>query len=347
MRTLLWVCLLVTLSVGVSSAQAPAPQKSTLRHRRVNLSCRVIPRHARRYRLTSATPGCGLYRPPRPFLLERLSFSVYRANFDRKQGLTDVGEFGITGAIGLGRAELFGSWRVGRFDRNIQPVFVPIGCRVRRRQQRVPIPARSLVQDTRGADCHWREVRPPVPVARKRDGARAACDAQVPEWRSDSGQHEGVSRHRSISSRAEKMGGRFELSASGWLCLPGRPRRIRVSDGFRWGLGAGFPSRSALRVLLELEGEVPIDDAVVVNNPPFVALDGSIAPISSDISNNTAFKAGLVWQSAGAECSCTPAPTTVSAPGSETRWWRRLRSERMGLRRAHWMASGRHAARRM
>ena len=36
-----------------------------------------------------------------------------------------------------------------------------------------------------------------------------------------------------------------------------------------------------------------------MNNPPLVALDGSIAPILSDSRSNTAFKAGLVWQARG------------------------------------------------
>ena len=41
---------------------------------------------------------------------KRWSFSLFRANFDRRQGLTDVNQFGITGAFALGdRVELFGS----------------------------------------------------------------------------------------------------------------------------------------------------------------------------------------------------------------------------------------------
>ena len=96
-----------------------------------------------------------------------------------------------------------------------------------------------------------------------------------------------------------EAGGRFELSGLVGYVFRGDSDDFSVSDGFRWGLGAGFPSRAPLRVLLEFEGEVPGDDAVIVNNPPLVALDGSIAPLSSDTSNNTAFKAGLVWQSKG------------------------------------------------
>src|SRR5262249_60146383 len=58
------------------------------------------------------------------------SVSVYRANFDRRQGLTDVSQIGVTAAFALtDRLELFGSWRVVRLDRDIIPTFVPTDSR--------------------------------------------------------------------------------------------------------------------------------------------------------------------------------------------------------------------------
>src|SRR5918994_5250640 len=55
----------------------------------------------------------------------RWSFSAFRANFDRRQGLTDVNQIGLTGAVALGdRVELFGSWGVIRLDRDVQPTFI-------------------------------------------------------------------------------------------------------------------------------------------------------------------------------------------------------------------------------
>ena len=53
------------------------------------------------------------------------SASVFRANYDRRQGLTDVNQIGFTGAIGIAdRFELFGSWRLVRIDRDVRPLFV-------------------------------------------------------------------------------------------------------------------------------------------------------------------------------------------------------------------------------
>ena len=125
MRTLLWVCLLVTFSAGVTSAQTPAPQNPSSQDPQGELVLQgdTTPRPA----LPTYFGDTGLWFVPTAETLPsgKLSFSVYRANFDRHQGLTDVGEFGITGAVGFGAVELFGSWRVGRFERNISPVFVP------------------------------------------------------------------------------------------------------------------------------------------------------------------------------------------------------------------------------
>ncbi|MET0166213.1 MAG: transporter, partial [Vicinamibacterales bacterium] len=55
------------------------------------------------------------------------SFSVYRTEFDFKQGVTDVSDWPVTFAVGAGpRTEIFGALRVvTRIDRDLRPLFVP------------------------------------------------------------------------------------------------------------------------------------------------------------------------------------------------------------------------------
>src|SRR5688572_20467690 len=51
------------------------------------------------------------------------SASVYRTEFDFRQGNTNVSFWPVTGAVGVGRAELFGSLRVvTRVDRDTVPL---------------------------------------------------------------------------------------------------------------------------------------------------------------------------------------------------------------------------------
>ena len=53
--------------------------------------------------------------------------SAYRVNFDHNQGFTDVVNWPLTFAFGVGdRAEVFGALQVlRRIDRDVRPLFVP------------------------------------------------------------------------------------------------------------------------------------------------------------------------------------------------------------------------------
>ena len=48
----------------------------------------------------------------------------------------------------------------------------------------------------------------------------------------------------------------LELSAFGGYIVRGDPDEFDLLDGFRWGFGAGFPTRRNLRLTAELHGEM-------------------------------------------------------------------------------------------
>ena len=60
---------------------------------------------------------------------------------------------------------------------------------------------------------------------------------------------------------------RVEVAGYGGFAFRGSPDGSNKPNAFRWGIGAGFPSRSALRVTTELHGEMPFDDAVNLTSP--------------------------------------------------------------------------------
>ena len=133
-RTLFSGFLVAALMAAPAAAQAPAAGGQTttttttsgpvVTQDEIVLQGDTTPRPA----LTTIDGDTGLWFVPTAETLPsgQWSFGVYRANFDRIQGLTDVNQFGVTGAIGLGdRFELFGSWRVIRLDRDVRPVFIP------------------------------------------------------------------------------------------------------------------------------------------------------------------------------------------------------------------------------
>jgi len=225
----------------------------------------------------------------------RFSFSAYRANFDRRQGLTDVNTFGITGAVALGdRFELFGSWRIVRLDRDVIPTFVPTEPTFGGVSQEFPYVRRgwsktlggpatlggkySLISQSRGDAM---SLAPRVMVKFPSGSTWASTN----DW----------DGHLDLVASRE-FGNSFELSGIAGAVLRGDSDEFRVSDGITWGLGAMFPTRSPIRALVEWQGEFVIKDFTQVIDPPYIAEDGSIAPVFSPISDPTNFKFGGVWQ---------------------------------------------------
>jgi peptidoglycan-associated lipoprotein len=221
------------------------------------------------------------------------SASVFRANYDRRQGLTDVNQIGFTGAIGIAdRFELFGSWRLVRIDRDVRPVFSdPFFGGVSHEQPFVnrgwsgnmagPLIVGgkwALIQQGRGDALSF---APRVMVKFPVGNTQASTD----DW----------DLHTEVVASRE-FGRQFELTGAVGGVIRGDPDEFRVSDGITWGLGTTFPSRSAFRALLEWNGEWVIKDSVAVTGAPLVATDGSIAPTFSRIFDPTTFKFGGVWQ---------------------------------------------------
>jgi len=225
----------------------------------------------------------------------RWSFSVFRANFDRRQGLTDVNKIGLTGAVALGdRVELFGSWGVIRLDRDVQPTFIPGEPTFGGVSQEFPYVRRgwsktlggpvivggkwSLISQSRGDAM---SIAPRLMVKFPSGSTWASTN----DW----------DGHLDLVASRE-LGQSVELTGMAGAVIRGDADAFRVSDGVSWGLGATFPSRSALRALVEWQGEFVIKDNTLVIDPPFIAEDGSIAPVLSPISDPTNLKLGGVWQ---------------------------------------------------
>ena len=222
------------------------------------------------------------------------SASLFRANFDRKQGLTDVNSIGFTGAVGIAnRFELFGSWRLVRLDRDVRPTF----------------PGDSVVggvaHEYPYADRGWSgNLAGPLTIGAKwsvlQQGRGDALSlaprvmVKFPTGATESSTNDWDGHVELVGSR--EFGRRVELTGVFGGVLRGDPDEFRLSDGLTWGVGTTFPSRSQLRALIEWNGEFVIKDNVAVSGAPFVAEDGSVAPTLSRIYDPTTFKFGGVWQ---------------------------------------------------
>lgn len=225
----------------------------------------------------------------------KFSLSAYRANFDRRQGLTDVSQIGLAGAIGIAdRLELFASWRLVRLDRDVRPTFVPGEATFGGVSQEYPYLRRGWSKTLGGpiiVGAKWNLI------SQSRGDAMSLAPrvmAKFPSGSTWASTNDWDGHMDLVASR--EFAKQVELSGIAGGVIRGDPDEFRVSDGVTWGLGASFPSRSPIRALVEWEGEFVINANTIVATPPYVAEDGSVAPILSPISDPTNFKIGALWQ---------------------------------------------------
>jgi peptidoglycan-associated lipoprotein len=227
----------------------------------------------------------------------RWSASAYYTNFDYEQGFTDVSHFIGTVGYGLGRTELFASWRlVTRIDRDRRPLFAPDD-----------FGSGGLVNEHPFANDGWsgnqlgdllvgakfnvlsEERQQPVAMAvRGMVKLPTGDDATVGTGSAD---------FFVDAILSKEVNAVAEVTGFGGFVFRGDPDGIDLSNGFRWGVGVGGPSRRPLRAFAELHGEARFDDAVVLDRTDsLVGTDGSFAPINSDVRNTARLTAGLTWQ---------------------------------------------------
>jgi peptidoglycan-associated lipoprotein len=226
-----------------------------------------------------------------------ISASVYRANFDRRQGFTDISEIGITGAIGISeRVEVFGSWRLVRIDRNLRPIFVDVDRAFGGLVQDVPYVRRGWSKTLGGPTvigAKWNLISQSRGDAMSMALRPAMKFPSGSSWASTND----LEGHIDLVTSRELQNS-VELTGVIGGVIRGDPEQFSVSDGMNWGLGASFPTRRNIRALVEWHGEFVFDERVLVWDPagPYRAEDGSVAPFTSPIRDPTQIKFGGVWQ---------------------------------------------------
>jgi peptidoglycan-associated lipoprotein len=226
---------------------------------------------------------------------KRWSFSLFRSAFDERQGLTDVGDFGITAAYGIGdRVEVFANWRLIRISRNLNnPTFVPTDPVYGGVAQENPYVRHSWSKDVGGpvqVGAKW------ALISQSRGDALSLAPRvllQFPASNTWSSTGDYVGRIELVGSR--EFGKVFEATGTASAIIRGDPDEFRLSDGVGWGVGATFPSRSRLRAMVEWTGEYVINQYVETTRP-FFADDGSVAPKFSKLNDPSYLKIGGVYQ---------------------------------------------------
>ncbi len=250
---------------------------------------------------TTPLGDTGLWFVPTGEILpaKRWSASAYRVNFDYQQGFTDVSHWPVTFGFGLAdRVEVFGAWTlVRRVDRDSRPIFRPTDSESGGLMNDMPF-IRQGWSDNQLGDLwlggkvnllsEWRQqpfalaVRGLVKVPTAKDNDEGVGSGK-PDFAFDA-----------IASK--EINQRVELSGFGGFVVRGDPDNVDVSNSFRWGVGAGFPTRRSLRLTAELHGEKQLDDVLyTAGSSPLVGEDGSLPPLVSAAESPAQFTVGLTW----------------------------------------------------
>ena len=282
---------------GQASAQTPAPAAQQ--------PVKPSPDYGDLRPATTTPLGdTGLWFVPTAEILpaKRWSGSAYRVNFDHQQGFTDVSNWPVTFGFGLAdRVELFGAWTLlRRIDRDVRPIFRPTNSQVGGLVNEYPFVRQGWSDNQLGDLWIGGKVNFMSEWKQKPMALAARALIKLPTAKSD---EEGVGTGETDFAfdfiASKEINQRVELSGFGGFIFRGDPDEVDLSDGFRWGIGAGFPTRKGLKVTAELHGESQFDDVVYTGIGTLIGEDGSLPPMISEADSATHFSLGLTWVGKG------------------------------------------------
>jgi outer membrane protein OmpA-like peptidoglycan-associated protein len=281
----------VLMCAAAASAQTPPAGQSAATSQPPASSSETRPA------TTTVSGDTGLWFVPTGEVLPggKWSFSAYRVNFDYTEGFTDVSNWPVTAGVGLkDRAEIFGAWQVvRRIDRDVRPLFTDNqGGGVANEYPFV----RQGWSDNQLGDL-WLGAKINFTSQWKQQPAAFALRGMIklPTAKDDD---EGVGTGKvdfAVDAIVSKeVNERVEFSGFGGIIFRGDPDDVSLSNGFRWGVGAGFPTRKNLRLTAELHGEAYFDDTLEFNRT-LIAEDNSIAPALTSLDSPFNASIGLTW----------------------------------------------------
>jgi outer membrane protein OmpA-like peptidoglycan-associated protein len=225
------------------------------------------------------------------------SASFYRRGTNYVQGFTNVGDFAGTFSFGLrDRAEIFGSLIFDtRIDRDLRPLFSSdpdVGGAV----DRYPFNNRGWTGDNLGDFSFGVKVNLMSEFRQQPAAVAVRGLVKTPTGDKDAGVSTGKADFAFDVIVSKETTARLDVSAFGGYEFRGEPDDVDSASGaFRWGAGVGFPSRSPLRGIFELTGNVPNSDTLTFTGPRIQSVD-TIAPATSSIHSLTTANAGITWQ---------------------------------------------------
>ena len=301
-QNLAWMLASVLAALATAStaaAQAPAATASSP----------APPAAERRPASTTFLGDTGLWYVPSAEILpdRKWSVSASRVNFDDEQGFTDVSNWPVTFAYGLrDRVELFGSFViVNRIDRDVRPLFLATasGTALGANQQAggfvVQNPLVRAAWSGNNVGDLWLggKIKLLSDWSEHPSAIAVRLMVKAPTGDTGSGASTGKTDIAFDAIVSKDVNARIELSGYAGFIVRGEPDEVEETNGFRWGLGAAFPSRKSLRFTAEIDGEAYTKSAL---NTKALLLgeDGSFSPstFAYEVRSPVNVNLGVTWQ---------------------------------------------------
>ena len=276
------LCLLVTTAANAQSTSTTTPSSSS----------------ETRPAFTTADGDTGFWYVPTAEVLARGKWSAsgYRTSFNYVQGFSNVADFPLTFGVGIFRGgELFGSFKaVTRIDRDLRPLFTTdteVGGVI----DRYPFMRDTWSGSKVGDFLVGLKVNLLSETRSKAAAVALRGGVKLPTGDKDGGVSTGKADSFLDLIVSKDLHGAAEISGYGGGVFRSSPSNVDLSNGFRWGVGAGFPARGPIRLTTELNGEKP-STVVVTLSAPLSGVDASRAPTTSVLNSFTAATVGLTFQ---------------------------------------------------
>jgi len=193
------------------------------------------------------------------------SGSLSLVNFDRSEGFSDISDIG--GMFGFGvtdRIELFGTMGMRRIDADL----VPVGRNAQPQDYLINKGWSTGVGDlTVGAKFNLMSQ-----AANNGYAAALRVSVKVPTASTDDGLGTGKPDFQFDLIGSREYNQRVELTASAGFKVRGQPDGYNLTQGFKWGIGGAFPSRSKFRMIAEMHGEALVDQEQTYTGPSLAAI---------------------------------------------------------------------------
>jgi peptidoglycan-associated lipoprotein len=245
----------------------------------------------------------GLWNVPTAETLpdRKWSASAYRVNFDDNQGFSDISNWPITFGYGLrNRAEIFGSFVVvSRIDRDLRPLFLSSSgfSKVGGVVPTNPLVHSGWTGNELGDLWLGGKINFANEFDRKPVSFAIRPMLKVPTGSKSAGTSTGKVDFALDAVVSKELQERAEVSGYAGFIVRGKPSTVDTTNGFRWGVGAGLPSRTPLLFTAEVSGEVYTNKSIATKSQIF-GDDGSFLPSGfvSDLVSPVQIDLGLTYR---------------------------------------------------